>query len=441
MSRDAAAPARVGKYELGEVLGRGTCGIVYRAFDPFVGRDVALKLAHPGATAEAAGTDHGRRTFFSEAFAAGQLAHPHIVSVHDAGIEGDYSYIVMEYVPGHTLREWAAGAETRLPVDRAVEIVFHCCRALDYAHRRGIVHRDIKPGNIMLSHEGTTKIADFSIALMSARGDGSTPGLAEGTPHYMAPEQVRGIDVGPAADVYALGAVLFELVSGTRLFREPDVRVLFRHILETPPPSLAEAAPDCPAELAGVVDRAVAKDPGERFASCAELAAALGRIHERRRRADRRLATATHRDLLRGIDFFAGFSDAEAEAVLDAGALLQYRAGETLIREGDLDTSFYLLVVGSAAVTKGGARIETLGRGDCFGEMGFLTESRRSASITADSDVVVLRVSKAQLDLAPPETQLLYYRAFTETFIYRLAVTSARLAAALQPGARGAGRG
>ena len=431
MAREAREPGCVGKYELGERLGRGTCGTVYRAFDPFVGREVALKLAHAGETTRALGTDQGRRTFFSEAYAAGSLSHPHIVPVFDAGIEGPDSYIVMEYVPGDTLQRWGHGGDERLPRERCVEIVFRCCQALDYAHRKGIVHRDIKPSNVMLSSEGTTRITDFSIALMTARGDGTTPGIAEGTPNYMAPEQVRGIDVGPAADIYALGSVLFELLGGRTVFPKADVRTLFRHALETPAPRLVEVVPDSPPELALIVDRALAKDPGQRFESCAAMAAALARVHERLRRTDRRLEARGRRDLLRGLSFFEGFSDAEAEAVLDAGALLQYRAGETLIREGDLDASFYLLVLGAAAVEKGGARIETLGRGDCFGEMGFLAETRRTASITADTDVVVLRVSKAQLDVAPAETQLLYYRAFTETLIYRLAVTSARLAAAL----------
>jgi len=431
MARSSSVPSHIGKYELGEQLGRGTCGTVYRAFDPFVGRDVALKLAHPGATEQAL-SDQRRRTFFSEAYAAGQLAHPHIVSVYDAGIEGAYSYIVMEYVPGHTLREWGRAGADPLARERSVEIVFRCCQALDYAHRRGVIHRDVKPGNIMVTTQGTTKINDFSIALMTARGDCTTPGVAEGTPHYMAPEQVRGVDVSPGTDIYALGAVLFELITGRCVVEEPDLQQLFRTIRQTPPPKISDYVADCPDELVRIVDRALAKRAEDRFASATEMAAALGRVHERERRTGRRLAAGQHSDQLRGIDFFAGFTDAEAERVLEAGTLLQYSAGEPIIREGDLDTSFYLIVVGSATVAKGGTRIETLGRGDCFGEMGFLSEARRSASITADRDVVVLRVTKSQLDMAPAETQLLYYHAFTETLIYRLTVTSARLAAALQ---------
>ena len=433
MTAEAGSPERIGKYELGTVLGTGTCGTVYRARDPFVGRDVAIKVAHPGTPPEDdVDADHGRRTFFSEAHAAGQLAHPHIVAVHDAGIEGDYSYIVMEYVDGRTLQAWGHAGEQRLPLERVVDVVFHACRALDYAHRRGVVHRDIKPSNIMVRTDGTTMITDFSIALMSARGPVAEPGVAEGTPNYMAPEQVRGRGIDARTDLYALGAVMFELITGTQLFRERDVRQLFRHILATPAPRIADRVDGVPAGVAAIVERCLAKDPGERYQSGAELAAALSRAFDRLRRSERQLARSGNRDLLRGIDFFDAFSDDEIESVLDASALLQFRKGDVLIREGEIDTSFYILVVGSAGVHKGGIRIETLGKGDCFGEMGFIAETRRTATLVAESDVVVLKVTKSQIDLAPTETQLLYYRTFAETLIYRLAVTSARLSAALQ---------
>jgi len=431
MAREPRVPGRIGKYEVGARLGAGMGGTVYRAHDPFVGRDVAIKVAHPGATASAVSAQ-GRRTFFSEAHAAGQLAHPNIVSVFDAGIEGPYSYIVMEYVPGSTLRAWGAQGTERLPRDRVIEIVFRCCRALDYAHRQGVIHRDIKPGNIMLTPDGAVKIADFSIALiMGMPWDGTTE-LAAGTPFYMAPEQVRGRDVGPAADLYAVGAVMFELLSGRRPYEETDVDALLRTIVDRAAPGLASVAPDVPAELAEVVDRALAHDVADRFASGAEFAGALARVHERLRRGDRHVAKAEQRDLLRGLGFFDGFDDGAIDAVLGASALLQYGAGETLIREGDMDESFYIVVLGDAVVSKGDVRIETLGKGDCFGEMGFLSENRRTATIVAESDTVVLRVSKALMDLAPAATQLLYYRTFVETLIYRLAVTSARLSAALQ---------
>ncbi len=439
MVPEAAPPRRIGKYELGDLLGTGTCGSVYRARDPFVGRDVAIKVAHPGTTeGEGVDSDRGRRTFFSEAHAAGQLAHPHIVSVYDAGIEGAYSYIVMEYVDGRTLRAWGHAGEQRLPLERVVDSVFHACRALDYAHRRGVVHRDVKPSNIILRDDGTTMITDFSIALMSASGPGAEPGVAEGTPNYMAPEQVRGHGIDARTDLYALGAVMFELITATQLFDDRDVRRLFRHILHSPSPRVADRIGAVPASVAAIAERCLAKDPDERYQSGAELAAALSRAFDGLRRSERQLARGSKRDLLRDVGFFDAFSDAEIESVLESSDLLQYRKGDVLIREGEIDTSFYILVVGSAAVKKGGSRIETLGKGDCFGEMGFIAETRRTATLAADSDVIVLRVTKSQIDLAPLETQLLYYRTFAETLIYRLAVTSARLSAALQ---KGGGRG
>ena len=432
MVADNQSPQRIGKYELGPVLGRGACGTVYRARDPFVGRDVAIKVAHPGTSSHGVDSDQGVRTFFSEAHAAGQLAHPHIVSVYDAGIEDDYSYIVMEYVEGDTLRSWGHTGDERLPLDRVVDIIFHACRALDYAHRRGVVHRDIKPSNIMVKPDGTTMIADFSIALMSATGNAAEPGVAEGTPNYMSPEQVRGRGIDARSDLYALGAVMFELITGTQLYREPDVQELFRHILRTPPPRVADRREGVPTSVAGIVERALAKDPAERYQSGSEMAAALSRANDRLRRSERQIARSSNRDMLRGLDFFDAFADSDVESLLEMSSLEQYRKGDLLIREGEIETSFYILVVGTAAVQKGGIRIETLGKGDCFGEMGFIAETRRTATLVTETDVVVLRVAKSMIDMAPVETQLLYYRTFAETLIYRLAITSARLSAALK---------
>ena len=432
MAREGTLPQRIGKYEIGERLGSGTCGTVHRAHDPFVGRDVAIKVAHRGETAKMLQSGQRRRTFFSEAHAAGQLTHPHIVGVYDAGMEGPYSYIVMEYVPGDTLTRWGRKGEERLPVERVVDIAFRCCRGLDYAHGRGIVHRDIKPSNVLITGEGGVKITDFSIALLTAQPDTDQPGVAEGTPHYMAPEQVRAAGVGPATDLYALGVVMFELLTGRVPFTDPDVQRLFRAIERDPAPALAEIEPSVPAELAAVIERLLAKDPGERYASGTEVAAALARVFDRLRRSEQQLAKGEHRDLLRGLAFFDGFGEAEIDALLEASSLLQFRAGEPIVREGELESSFYILVTGSAAVEKGGMRIENLGKGDCFGEMGFVAETRRTATITAASDVVVLRLSRSSIDLAAVETQLLYYRTFAETLVYRLAVTSARLAAALK---------
>ncbi|MDX1609363.1 MAG: serine/threonine-protein kinase [Halofilum sp. (in: g-proteobacteria)] len=435
MAAEERLPRRIGKYELGEALGRGTCGVVHRAHDPFVGRDVAIKVAHPGETAKMLRSGRERRTFFSEAHAAGQLTHPHIVAVYDAGMEGAYSYIVMEYVAGDTLNRWGRNGDERLAVERVVDIAFRCCRALDYAHGRGIVHRDIKPSNVMIAHDGTVKLADFSLALLGAhQHDAATPGVAEGTPHYMAPEQVRGSGIGPAADLYALGVLMFELLSGRVPFSGRDMKQLFEQIEHAPPPPLAQAAPTVPAEVGAIVDRLLRKDPRERFGSGAEVAGALGRVYDRLRRSEQQLAKGEHRNLLRGLGFFDGFGEREIDVLLEASSLLQFRAGEPIVREGELESSFYILAAGSARVEKGGVAIETLGKGDCFGEMGFVAETRRSATITAVTDSIVLRMSRSGIELAPTETQLLYYRTFAETLVYRLAVTSARLAAAMKHG-------
>jgi len=435
MAAENRLPKRIGKYEIGEWLGEGTCGTVHRAHDPFVGRDVAIKVAHRREAAKMMQCGAARRTFFSEAHAAGQLMHPNIVSVYDAGMEGAYSYIVMEYVAGDTLQRWGRRGGERPGVDRVVDIAFHCCRALDYAHSRGIVHRDIKPSNVMLSPQGSVKITDFSIAVMTAQQEVEHH-VVEGTPNYMAPEQVRGEAVGAGADLHALGVLMFELLTGRLPFTDPDLTRLFDKIGNTSAPALAEVAPDVPVELAGIVDRLLRKDPRERFASGGEGAAALSRVHNRLRRSEQQLARGEHRNLLRGLDFFSGFRDRDIDSLLEASSLLQFRSGQPVMEEGELETCFYIIALGSARVSKGGVGIETLGKGDCFGEMGLVAETRRSATITAASDAVVLKLDRSAIDMAPPETQLLFYRTIAETLVYRLTVTSARLAAASKPGSR-----
>ena len=202
-----AGPQKVGKYELRGEIGRGSCGVVYKGFDPFVQRDVAVKVARhdPSKIASSTSTEESRHSFFVEARAAGMLQHPHIVGLYDAGAEVDLSYIVMEYIDGDTLMPMCKKSGTRMPVEQVVEIAFKCAKALDFSHGKGVMHRDIKPSNIMLTKDGVPKIMDFSIAEINAQ-PGAMGGVV-GSPSYMSPEQVRAESLTPASDLYGLGAV------------------------------------------------------------------------------------------------------------------------------------------------------------------------------------------------------------------------------------------
>jgi serine/threonine protein kinase len=425
----AGMPAAIGKYEIRRELGRGSCGVVYQGFDPFVQRDVAIKVALQAAAADGSATRPDHSHFFVEARAAGMLQHPHIVSLFDAGVEGELSYIVMEYVDGETLREYTRKGGRRLPADQVVDAIFKCGKALDYAHRKGVLHRDIKPSNIMLSREGVVKIMDFSVAELTQPGATGRSALV-GSPLYMAPEQVRREPPQPQSDLYALGAVMYELLAGAPPFWSEDIGELFDLIQHSPAPVLAERRPDLPAELCAIVQRLLHKDPARRFASGQELAAALSRVYDSLRLTGERLTRRENRDSLRALAFFNDFADSEIDEILGVSSMLSYPKGATIIHEGELDNTFFIIALGSVEVRKGKRLLQVLGKGDCFGEIGFLMSTKRTASVVAQTPVLVLKVNATEMQQVSRDCQLRYYKVFTENLIYRLALTSAQLAAA-----------
>lgn len=421
-------PAAIGKYEVRRELGRGSCGVVYQGFDPFVQREVAIKVSLRSDSGEnlAARPDHS--TFFIEARAAGMLQHAHIVSLFDAGIEGDFNYIVMEYIDGETLREYTRKDGRRLPVEQIVDLIFKCSKALDFAHKKGVLHRDIKPSNIMLSHEGVVKIMDFSVAELTQARSRSNDALV-GSPLYMAPEQVRRQAPRPQSDLYSLGAVMYELLTGTPPFWSDDIRQLFEKIVNSPLPSLHEKRPDLPQDVCRIVERLLDKDPEQRFASGNDLAAALTRAYDSLRYTGDQLNRRENRDSLRALSFFDDFADSEIDEILGVSSMVSFAKGAIIIQEGDIDNTFYITVIGTVEVRKGGRVLQTLGKGDCFGEIGFLLKTKRTASIVARTAVVVLKVNATQMQQVSRDCQLRYYKVFTENLIYRLAITSAQLAA------------
>jgi len=422
-------PEQIGKYEVRGEIGRGACGVVYKGFDPFVQRDVAIKVALHDADFKADTTTH-ERAFFAEARAAGMLAHPHIVSLHDAGVEGDLSYLVMEYIDGETLQPLCRSKGPRAPLDQVIDIAFKCAKALDYAHSKGVLHRDIKPSNIMLTRDGVPKLMDFSIAEINS---GETKDLEaqgiQGSPLYMAPEQIRRESLTNATDLYALGAVMYQLLTGLPPFPIQEIPKLFTAIKTQPAPRVRESRPEVPEGVSEVVSRLLLKTPGERFQSGGELAVTLTRLFDQLRQQGLVISRRESRDSLRRLHFFDGFSDEEIDEILNASTMATYQAGETIITEGDIDDSFYILALGSAEVRKGGKAIYRLEKGDCVGEIGFLSATKRTATVIALNKVLALKINATLMERVSRDCQLRFYKVFTQTLIYRLSVTSARLSA------------
>ena len=258
----------IGKFEVLERLGQGGMGTVYRARDPILDRPVALKTISP----ELAANPEFLGRFQREARAAARLTHPNIVTVYELGDLAGTPYIAMELLEGLDLVE--AMSPGRLPLDEKLRIMVEVCRGLDYAHKRGVIHRDVKPANVRLLANGNVKLVDFGIARLGESTLTQT-GILLGTPSYLAPEVVAGGRVDHRADMWAVGVILFELLSGQRPFQAPTFVGLVYRIVHEPAPVLDTAALQIPPLLAGVVARTLEKDPSRRYQDLAELAAAL----------------------------------------------------------------------------------------------------------------------------------------------------------------------
>ena len=259
----------LGRYEIVSELGRGAMGVVYLGQDPKIHRQVAIKTmrldeVEPSQSAEV------KDRFFREAQSAGRLSHPNIVTIYDAGEEQDLGYIAMEVLEGTDLKDFCR-KDKLLPVRRTIEIIASVADALEYAHGQGIVHRDIKPANIMLMNDGTVKVTDFGIARITTSSKTQT-GLVLGTPSYMSPEQLAGTKVDGRSDLFALGVVLFELLTGEKPFQGDSMATLMFQIANQPHPALTSVRPDVPGLCQAIIDRALQKDSSRRYQRGAEMA-------------------------------------------------------------------------------------------------------------------------------------------------------------------------
>jgi serine/threonine-protein kinase len=266
---------RIGRYEVECLAGEGATAMVYRARDPEIGRTVAIKVLKQEAFVD---QDYLNR-FQREAQSAGAISHPNIVTIYDVGKIDDVPYITMEFLDESSLKELLAGG-TKLPLKSVVRIAIQLASALDYAHHRGVIHRDVKPANILLIGGGeTVKLTDFGIARKQGGGDlqRTEVGLVMGTPQYMSPEQVAGHTVDGRSDLFSLGSILYELLTGCRPFDDDNVARLMLQIMEQEPEPIATKAPGVPAGVQRIVRKLMSKRPERRYETGAQLVKALER--------------------------------------------------------------------------------------------------------------------------------------------------------------------
>jgi serine/threonine-protein kinase len=262
------AAERFGKYEVVSKIGQGAMGDVFRARDTVLGRDVALKTISAEKADEAL-----EKRFRREAESAARLAHPNIITIYDFDQERGRMYMAMELLEGRDLKAVLSGGSLRTLEDK-VAVVEQIASGLAFAHQNGVVHRDLKPANIHLRADGQVKIMDFGLARVSG-SDMTRTGIIMGTPHYMAPEQVRGERADERSDVFALGCILYELLAGKRPFDAESMHAVLFKVLQAQPTPITQAAPDVPVVLAQVLEGALAKEPDDRFPNAGAFLSAL----------------------------------------------------------------------------------------------------------------------------------------------------------------------
>lgn len=421
-------PVRIGKYPVVRELGRGATSRVYLGRDPFAHRDVAIKVVRAEAEVDTETRRRFDRVFLNEAALVGRLVHPHIMQILDADATEEYSYIVMEYIQGPTLEQYCDIARL-LPVERVVEIAFKCSLALDFAHRHGVIHRDIKPANILITAANDIKISDFGAAKLDCADHTLLQGI--GSPAYMSPEQVLEKELSQQTDIYSLGVVMFQMLTGRLPFVASNRASLLYQIvhIDPAPPSVHRA--DLPRALDAVVMKAMAKDIKQRFQGWGEFSRAMTQTYRHLELPAASITETQKFDTIKSLAFFRDLRDVEIWEVLRIGSWRRHPAQKTVIKEGEVGESFFVIAEGEARVSKAGNPLDILHPGDCFGELLYFEESRarRITTITASSTLTVIEIKAQALQQASDALQKQINKAFLRILIDRLTWANSRLSA------------
>jgi serine/threonine protein kinase len=426
MSEKSQRPTKIAKYEIKRRIGRGSMGVVYEAYDPFVQRTVAIKVAHTSPDMDDAAVQKVRELFFAEVFSAGRMHHPSVVSVYDAGQENDLNYIVMEFVDGTTLQEYVSGGRTLNP-KQIVDVIYQCAKGLDYVHRQGIIHRDLKPGNIMLSNDGDVKIMDFSIAHVDVGFEGHDTEI-QGSPMYMPPEQLSEEKrLVAQSDIYSLGAVMYALLARKAPYKANSLESLIYKISNLEPQPIQELNPEVDYNIIAIVEKAIQKIIYDRYETALEMAKDLSQAVSSLRDIGERIDMQEKWKTLRYLAFFKDFSDEQITEVVNASEWKEFEKGKVIVTEGEPETAFYIIAKGGVEVVKNDKVVGLMKQGDCFGEIAFLTRQPRNATIMARTEVSLMSVSASLMEQASTETQIRYYRIFLENLISRLSQATDKL--------------
>jgi eukaryotic-like serine/threonine-protein kinase len=408
----------IGRYKILRKLGHGSLGYVYLGRDPYIERKVAVKVYRPPQVNSPDEFERYRKRFFMEAQSAGGLFHNNIVTVYDADIHHDLCYIAMEYIDGPMLKKFCS-PDNLLPLERVLKIIFRVCKGLEYAHDNGVIHRDIKPSNILLNSSGHVKITDFSIAYIKKGESTLLKGLF-GSPSYMSPEQVKEDIITEKSDLFSLGVVFYELLSGKKPFEGENEYSIMYKIVNEKHPGIHDLRPELPKSLDRLLDKALAKDLSERYQNSMEFAYDIRLLMQEIETGQRKTRNNELLPYVEGVSFFQDFTDKQLNEMLSVCNLVKVEKDQVVIEQGGIEDSFYVLISGQVAVISGDTTVAVIEKGECFGEMAYLTGNARSATIISQNECILLKFSSTLLEKLSESIQLIFHRNFTKTIISRL---------------------
>jgi serine/threonine protein kinase len=417
---------KIGKYEIIRELGHGATSTVYLALDPFNKEQVAVKLFNMDVLQDHSRAKALRKLLLNEASLAGKLNHPHIVKIHDAVVDDENNYMVMEYVEGETL-EKLAEVDHLLPLNQVAEIIYKCCKALDYAQHQGVIHRDIKPANILLCGASDIKISDFGSALIESQQTTQVSGV--GSPAYMSPEQIREQVLTFQTDIYSLGVTMYRLLTGKLPYDARNNYSMIYQIMNIDPPPPSTFRPEAPRTLDAIVMRAMHKDLKQRYQTWDEFAHDLVAFTSHTEDSQQDTYDTEKFDTLRSLGFFKNFSDVELWEVLRICEWRHVPQEERILSEGEEGRTLYVLAHGTVKVLKQGRLLSLLHKGDCFGEMSHLSEREflRTTDVVAKNDVTLIEVNPDVLEKASAGVRYQFSDAFLRMLVKRLAVANTRI--------------
>jgi serine/threonine protein kinase len=416
----------IGKYKIIKELGHGATSSVFLAEESGTNQQVAIKLFNLDVLQDNERSKAFRKLLVSEASLAGKLSHPHIVKIFEAVMEGEQNYIVMEYVDGQSLEKMSE-VDHLLSLSSISELIYKCCKALEYAQYQGVIHRDIKPANIMICGDHDIKISDFGSALIANNQTTQVSGV--GSPAYMSPEQIREQLLTHQTDIYSLAVTMYKMLTGKLPFDARNNYSMIYQIMNIEPPPPSTFRPEIPPALDKIVMRAMSKDVTQRYQTWDEFSRDLVGFFSNKRAVQEDKVDTEKFDTLRELAFFKNFSDVELWEVLRIGEWRKVGKDEVVFNDGDAGDSMLVIAHGTVKVLKQGRLLNLLHQGDCFGEMANFAEkkSTRTSDVIVKTAVTLLDIKIKVLEKTSAECRYQFSDALLRLLVKRLNVANTRI--------------